>query len=585
MGELRFKSVFKAAFALALLCFAACSDDDTSSGNDDSATDTSGPEARYVGQAVGNFLAEEWYPGGELGTTDNISSNSYSDETPATESLGLMDEFFEGEQIFEKQVTYTQKPYWGLGPASVRRSCVDCHPGYGHGKRFETYTTEYSNGNGYLLVIYHPDDGDNSNDGSYISEVTAMPQTQATSPFLPPIKEDMVDLQWYAVSTMESGLPMTFPDGEAYSLIYPVVDIPREAFNVVWGSDEPLAFRLESTIGIIGTGLLDAIPQDSIRAQYASEAEYFESLGLDVSEYVNPNYWDAAAGDFASGAWYTMNAGSMADGSAGEERMVKRFTYALTRASLQDGPGANAAWNITNVSRPDRPYLYTTTAWANAMANSQEVIDAIKADPTSAYYADGTDAGIAEAVANLLDPNTNQFDNDWHNFDAEMSTDQFYSLMVWHRGLAIPRARNLNDTVVQRGKELFMEMGCASCHRPKWQTTDDNYWTPECIAGRPLPRYQNQTIYPYTDMMQHKLYMLNDIHGSWCRTTPLWGRGLSLINTGAQDRLHDCRARNEVEAIMWHAYSKKSHAYESAEKFYYLDKDDRDAVVKFLQSI
>ena len=79
--------------------------------------------------------------------------------------------------------------------------------------------------------------------------------------------------------------------------------------------------------------------------------------------------------------------------------------------------------------------------------------------------------------------------------------------------------------------------------------------------------------------------MKNDIHGTWCRTTPLWGRGLSTVNTGASDRLHDCRARNVVEAIMWHAYSKKSDSYTSAEKFYNLSKEDRDAVVKFIESI
>lgn len=85
--------------------------------------------------------------------------------------------------------------------------------------------------------------------------------------------------------------------------------------------------------------------------------------------------------------------------------------------------------------------------------------------------------------------------------------------------------------------------------------------------------------------MQHKLYMVNDIHGSWCRTTPLWGRGLSFVNTGAEDRLHDCRARNEVEAILWHCYSRKSHAFESGYRFYQLSKEDRDAVVKFLRAI
>ena len=86
-------------------------------------------------------------------------------------------------------------------------------------------------------------------------------------------------------------------------------------------------------------------------------------------------------------------------------------------------------------------------------------------------------------------------------------------------------------------------------------------------------------------MIQHRLYMKNGIHGSWCRTTPLWGRGLSLINTGAEDRLHDCRARNEIEAILWHGYSKKSDGYAATLKFYKLPKADRDALVKFLRAI
>lgn len=571
--------IYPLALATAVFALSACSDDD------DEGKFTAENDSKYVGQAVGNFTADEWYPGGELGTTDNVYAGCYEDETPVTESMGLMDQFNEGEMLFERSFTQYTNPYKGLGPASVRRSCLDCHPGYGHGKRFDTYKTVYGNGNGYLLVIYHPADGANSNDGSYISEVTGMPQTQAVSPFLPPIEEDQIDLQWKTITEMESGLPMQFAEGETYSLIYPELYIPAKAFNTN-PQPENLAFRLESTIGIIGSGLLDAIPQDSIKAQYAKAAAYYKSAGVaDVSEYVNSNFWDASANDFASGAWYTLNDGQLADGSAAPAKMVKRFTYALTRATLQDGPGANAIWNITNVSRPDRPKLYTTSAWALAMSENEDVISAIKADPTSPYYNDGTNEGIAAAVKYLLDPSTNQFDNEYHNFTPEMTTDQFYALMVWHRGLSIPRARNLNDEDVQRGKELFMEMGCANCHRPSWTTDDDNYWAPACLKGMKLPQYKNQKIYPYSDMMQHKLYMKNDIHGSWCRTTPLWGRGLSQVNTGAEDRLHDCRARNEVEAIMWHAYSKQSHAYDSALKFYNLSKSDRYAVVKFLRSI
>lgn len=554
------------------LSMAACSDDAPSTGGGQTgAVD----DVSYIGKAVGNFSADEWYPGGELGTTLNVSEGCYEDETPATTNMGLTDQFNRGEMFFERNVTIDTPPFNGLGPASVRKSCIDCHPGYGHGKRQDSYKAGF--GNGYLLVIYHPDDGANSNDGPYISEVTGMPQTQAVSPFLPPVDEDKITITWKNVTAMESGLSMTFPNGgDSYELIYPEVTIDPSAFNT-YPVPTNYAVRLESTIGIIGTGLIDAIPDDSLKKQYELTARYSE---------VNPAMWDKEANDWASTAYYTKwtSPGALADGTAVTGK-IKRYTYALTRASLQDGAGANAMWNIPNVSRPDRPKLYTTQAWADAMSMNADVISAIKRDPTSPYYADGTDEGIADAVKNLLSPNTNQFDNKWHNFTPDMSTDNFYAFMVWHRGLSIPRARNLNAPEVQRGKKLFMEMGCATCHRPSWTTGDDNYWTPDVIKGRPLPKYPKQKIYPYSDFVQHKLYMANDIHGSWCRTTPLWGRGLSLINTGAEDRLHDCRARNEVEAIMWHCYSKKSQAYDSAYKFYNLPKADRDAVVKFLRSI
>ena len=554
---------------------ASCSDDD-----DELLASTDGADYTYVGQSIGNFDASEWYPGGELGTTENTGSTCYQDETPAVNNSDLYSAFKFGELLFEHDfmTAGTTAAFLGLGPAYVRSSCIDCHPGYGHGKRVSYYDAD-TRGNGYLLVIYTPTDGANGDDGSYISEVTAMPQTRATSPFLPPLDEDGITIEWLTISgTMPSGLSATaFPDGETYELIYPEVTILESAFNT-----DPVpsgyAVRLESTIGIYGTGLLDAIPEDSLKAEYQKQAATALANGYAVSDMLNPTYWDGSADDWASGAWYTL-----ADGTL----KVKRYTYALTRASLQDGAGANAMWNITNVSRSDRHYLYTTSAWAKAMSENADVIAAIKADPTSPYYADGTDEGIAEAVLNLLDPNTDQFDNDYYNFEPEMEDESFWQYMVWHRGLAVPRARDLNNSTVQRGKELFYEMGCTSCHRPKWTTGSDNYWAPTIITASNLsmPTYPYQTIYPYTDMLQHRLYMKNGIHGSWCRTTPLWGRGLSAINTGAEDRLHDCRARNEIEAIMWHGYSADSDALWAVEQFYNLDKEDRDAVVKFLRSI
>ena len=583
------------SFAMALaMTMASCSDDDNK-------VEIQETDAAYVGKEVGNFTFDEWYPGGKLGTTENTGSSSYSDQTPAVDNdPELFKQFFIGEQMFERQYSWNTGAFKGLGPASVRSSCFDCHPEYGHGKRKAQYETRYGNGNGYLLVVYHPD-SEGSNDGAYIKEVTGMPQTQAQTPFLPPIDESKINMSWLHIAKMETEeIPaMQFPDGEKFDLIYPEITIPQSAFNT-----DPVpsnyAVRLESTIGIGGTGLIDAIPSEDIVAQYKSEASYFKKAGKEVSEYINPSIFDANTMEMTAGAYYTTfgrdgiytTGGVHADGTTfdpnttdGNKKLIKRFTYALTRGSLQDGPGANAIWNITNVTRQDRPCLYTTTPWAKAMSENADVIAAIKKDPTSPYYADGTDEGIKEAVANLLDPKTNQFDNKYYIFKPEQSMEDFYAFMVWHRGLAIPRARNLNDKQVQEGKKLFMSWGCASCHKPSWKTGDDNYVTSKYLADKKLPRYQNQTIYPYSDFVQHKLYMMNDIHGSWCRTTPLWGRGLSYVNTGAEDRLHDCRARNEVEAIMWHCYSKKRHAYSSAMNFYKASKSERDAVVKFLRSI
>ena len=227
----------------------SCSDDNNGGGGN------SGTDADYVGEAVGNFSKEEWYPGGELGTTDNVSAGCYEDETPATEQLGLMSEFKKGEALFERNFNSNTAPFNGLGPAALRKSCLDCHPGYGHGKRQEgKYRSVF--GNGYLLAIYTPEDGANSNDGNYITEVTGMPQTLATTPFLPPIDESRITIEWKNVTAMESGLAMRFPDnGEAFELTYPEVNIPKEAFNT-YPQPDNIAVRLESTIGVIGTGLL-----------------------------------------------------------------------------------------------------------------------------------------------------------------------------------------------------------------------------------------------------------------------------------------------------------------------------------------
>ena len=599
MTNIRIKLLLLLAAAVVL---AGCKDD-----NDASGLGPLVPEESEFGKANEVFSAEEWFLVGDMGTTEKAS---YSAPAPAVLNVsGMEADFITGEDFFEHLYTFDVAPRKGLGPAWVRNSCIACHPSYGHGKRQTEYRANQI-GNGYLLVIYHPNEA-YTEDGvryttapsSYIAEVTGMPQTAAMQPFKAPIDESQISIEWRTVTSMPSGLSMTFPDGEQYSLIYPEVSIPATAFNT---DPVPTNYevRLESTIGIYGTGLLDAITDDDMREQYRKEAPYVS---------LNPAMWDKEANDFASTAYYSAPYNDLGT-FRGSHGPVKRFTYAMTRGSLQDGAGANAIWNITNVTRSDRHWLYSTTAWAKKQSQDAEVVAYIKEHGQSStsilhpYYADGTDEGIRQRVEDVLSCVSIAKQETFrkyllegapYNGEEEMSDKQYYQFMVWHRGLAVPAARNLNDEYVKRGKQLFQQMGCAQCHRPSWKTGDDNMWVDASTKAyadatgkvkdgdytKMLPKYPNQTIWPYTDMVQHRLFMENDIRTGWCRTTPLWGRGLSRLLTGADDRLHDCRARTVVEAIMWHGYSRQSDAFKATQQFYNLPKKDRDAVVKFIEAI
>ena len=544
-----------------------------------------------------NEKPEWYYTGGQLGTAYLTTSNALEQPTEPIEANEEMSQRFKnGEQLFEKMYMNNHSGVRkGLGPAYVRSSCIHCHPGYGHGKRnpagaFQTTSI----GNGCLLVVYNPD-----TDG-YVSWLTGMPQGHATQPFKAPLDESKVIIEWKKY-TDEWG--NKFPDGESYDLEYPEVTLAADA---VYAKNEGVISSLgnykvllESTIGIYGTGLLDAISDDDLKAQYAKEEQdgYMQN-GLNEAFFKN--------GEWVKQYSNTKVTDVNPDFSDKGEQHPFRFTYALSRGPLQDAAGANAMWNITNVTRSNRRYHYLDTyfasasgedktvyggsSWVKASANDPEVqagyqsyieeVDPDKNHPTwhADDYTDKTQA--ARAIAAYL---TSQ------ELDVEMDDEDFIDFMVWHRGLAVPAARNVDDPDVITGKELFEQIGCAYCHRPSWTTGDDNFYDPNGFFTKGdsrLPRYPNQTIWPYSDLVQHKLHMENDIRTGWCRTTPLWGRGLHQMCTGSAtaDRLHDNRARNVIEAIMWHG-NTKSDARMTVEKFRNLSKAERDAIVKFIDSI
>lgn len=511
-------------------------------------------------------LPEWYYTGGELGTTYLSTSNAFEQPTAAVENAGMYQSFKNGEAIFEKPfMSNVGGTRGGLGPVYIRTSCVHCHPNYSHGTRVPEGTFKTGEiGNGCLLVVFNPATQ------AYVSWLAGMPQSYAVAPFKAPVDESKIRVTW-SVATDEWG--NKFPDGETYELIYPTVTMPEDAIYVVnQGYTLPEAYevRLESTIGIYGTGLLDAIDDADLKAQYAQE----ESDNL-LPNGINPAF-------FQGGEWVSQYSNTLqGDGTL----YPRRFTYALSRGPLQDGPGANAIWNITNVTRSDRRYHYLDGAgtYAEYSAKDPEVqagfddyIARIDPDREHAEWWNGT---MEERIKTYLTSKT---------LPVEMTDEEYTDLMVWHRGLAVPAARNVDSEEFERGRQLFSEIGCAYCHRPSWTTGADIVRDPNLmLASSSMPSYPNQKIWPYTDMVQHKLHMINDIRGEWCRTTPLWGRGLhqSITGSAGADRLHDCRARTVIEAIMWHGFSPQSDARYSTEQFRNLSKEDRDAICFFINSI
>ena len=157
--------------------------------------------------------------------------------------------------------------------------------------------------------------------------------------------------------------------------------------------------------------------------------------------------------------------------------------------------------------------------------------------------------------------------------EAILDNVAFYS-----RTLAVPIRRDWDTQPVLRGKQQFEDLGCASCHAPTLVTGDI----------RDLPEFSGETIRPYTDLLLHDMGpeladnrpdFLAD--GQEWRTPPLWGLGLIKAVNLHENLLHDGRARNIVEAILWHGGEAKV----SREAFRNLSAADRDDLIAFLESL
>jgi CxxC motif-containing protein (DUF1111 family) len=157
--------------------------------------------------------------------------------------------------------------------------------------------------------------------------------------------------------------------------------------------------------------------------------------------------------------------------------------------------------------------------------------------------------------------------------DPVLSLVTFYS-----ENLAVPARRDIADSMVLKGKELFFGAGCTACHTPKFVTSRN-------AANK---AHAFQLIWPFSDFLLHDMgegladgQQVGVADGREWRTQPLWGIGLTETVNGHSFFLHDGRARNLTEAILWHG----GEAQTSRDAFAAMQAKDRAALIAFLQSL
>ncbi|HEX8613834.1 MAG TPA: di-heme oxidoredictase family protein [Telluria sp.] len=285
----------------------------------------------------------------------------------------------------------------------------------------------------------------------------------------------------------------------------------------------PSAFSLRAAQPMIGTGLLEAIPEADILARAAQPVD-------------------------ADGVKGTAN--FVFDPESGAVRLG-RFGWKASKATLRH-QSADALLLDMSVTSPVYPNRGCSSDPAGCGSN-------------------GTQKGILESDLKSIT-----------QYLALVGVPAQRSVASgFPKGVAPLDEHRVDAQQVTAGSKLFTGMRCAACHTVQMKTG----------AGHLFAELRNQTIRPYTDMLLHDMgtgladkFAEGQAKGNMWRTAPLWGIGYTDMVIGKDGKagyLHDGRARNLTEAILWHG----GEADKSRQRFEALSAQDREALLAFLKSL
>ena len=241
-----------------------------------------------------------------------------------------------------------------------------------------------------------------------------------------------------------------------------------------------------------------------------------------------------------------------------------------------DGDGVSGRVQLTRETPGSDPVIGRFGWKAQKASIRQQTADAFAGDigistPDMPDSRGDCTAGQADCLAMPVGVQTRLGDTEAPDPVLDLVT--FYS-----ENLAVPARRDFGDTQVLRGKEVFYASGCVACHHPKYVTS----------RNAETEQLGFQLIWPYSDFLLHDMgegladgQQVGIASGREWRTAPLWGIGLTETVNGHTFFLHDGRARNLTEAILWHG----GEAQKARDAFAALEKADREALISFLESL
>jgi CxxC motif-containing protein (DUF1111 family) len=180
------------------------------------------------------------------------------------------------------------------------------------------------------------------------------------------------------------------------------------------------------------------------------------------------------------------------------------------------------------------------------------------------------DMGLTTPVRPKEPPNPDGLTDD-RKPGVDLTLDAVNEVADYLRLLEIPRRAPESA----RGRELFAELACATCHVPSLATRAD--YPIRALAGRQAPVYTDLLLHDMGTELADGVTDMTATSRDW-RTAPLIGIRF------AATLMHDGRAHNVEEAVLAHEGSG-SEANGSVARFRRLDSATRRELIRFVEGL